>query len=237
LAVIFLLINKEDEAIKRLETALKYNPKHADTYEHLEQVYIKLDEHEKSVEMFSVAITQKSNVAHYYFCRGWSYRFLGKLENSVADFTRAHELDSENEKYSESMRDVKEEIVKNGMYDKIQKHLTGNAPKDQIYTSKDVQNDIDRHEWKSAIEKCDKILMRNADDFETRVLRASILVDAYSDYASAISDYGMAVYYAHNNGDKRYSEYKTAEAKTVEKIEKLFPNTSVRLAASTITSC
>jgi len=103
-----------------------------------------------------------------------------------------------------------------------QKHLTGDASKVQMYTSGDVKNDIVRREWESALQKCDKILIRNARDFETRALRASIFMDAYDDYASAISDYSMAAYYAHLKGDKRYSEYEAAKAQAVKKIEKIF---------------
>jgi Flp pilus assembly protein TadD len=222
LALILLITGKKNEAIKELKTALKYNQNNAETYEHLGQAYIRLNDYEKSVEAYSMAIKLESNIASYYFFRGWSYRFLGKLENAVADLTRAHELDPENNRISEDLSAVREEFMEKTIRDITLKHLTGNAPKNQMYTSMDVKNDIDRHEWESAIQKCDKIIMRNYNDFETRALRASLLIDAYGDYASAISDYSMATYYAHLKGDKRYSEYEAAKVQAVEKIEKLF---------------
>jgi tetratricopeptide (TPR) repeat protein len=222
LALILLVTGKIHEAIQKLKTALKYNQAHAKTYELLGTAYIRLNDYEKSVEAHSMAIELEPNISHYYFSRGWSYRFLGKLENTVADLTRAHELDPENNRISEDLREVRKELMEKKIFDITREYLTGNAPKDPIYTSVDVKNDIARHEWESAIQKCDKIITRNADDFETRALRASILIDAYCDYASAISDYSMAAYYAHLKGDKRYSEYEAAKALAVEKIEKLF---------------
>ena len=223
MSIILIIMGRNDEAIEKLEIALKYNPNYAETYEHLGQAYVTSNEYEKAVEAYSMAININPDVENYYVSRGLSYRILGELEKAMADLTRAHELDPENEKTSEDMREIKNELLEKGIYNIVKNHLTGNINKEQTYTSKDVKNDIKNKEWESAIKKCDKLIMRNADNFEIRALRASILIDAYGDYASAISDYSMAAYYAHQKNDKQHSVYEDARKKAEEEIEKLFP--------------
>ncbi|MDR2101533.1 MAG: tetratricopeptide repeat protein, partial [Treponema sp.] len=74
LAVLLLILGKENEAIEKLETALKYNPNHAETYGNLGGSYAKLQDFKKSAEAYSMTIKLEPNITEYYFFRGWAYR-------------------------------------------------------------------------------------------------------------------------------------------------------------------
>ncbi|MHB8647556.1 MAG: tetratricopeptide repeat protein [Thermomicrobiales bacterium] len=55
-------------------------------------VYVRMEEYEKALSDFSRAIALNGSAAGYYEARAYTYRWLGREEESKADFARADEI-------------------------------------------------------------------------------------------------------------------------------------------------
>jgi tetratricopeptide (TPR) repeat protein len=87
----------KSEAIKAFEAGLRLEPTHYQSMIWLGSCFCDLgkgpEDFSAAVLVFGGCIMRRPDATHAYYCRGLAFRKLGRLEDTLADFSKAIELD------------------------------------------------------------------------------------------------------------------------------------------------
>ena len=83
-----LIENDFDNAFKNFSTAIKKDPKNAEAYYYLADVYASKEEYSSAISQLNKVIELDSLFQFVYTKRGITYRKIGKLDLALADFSK-----------------------------------------------------------------------------------------------------------------------------------------------------
>jgi tetratricopeptide (TPR) repeat protein len=83
---------KDDEALQEIMKAIKINPKNAEAYCMLGNVYDNKGDTKQSIVAFNKAVEIKPNLTEAYYNRGNVYRKMGDFDQAISDYTKAIQI-------------------------------------------------------------------------------------------------------------------------------------------------
>lgn len=81
-------------AVRAFNKVIEFEPNNPEPHKFLGIMKYRTEEHEESLKQYELFLSKGKPDASLYFNRGNSYFKLGKMEEAIADYTRAIELDS-----------------------------------------------------------------------------------------------------------------------------------------------
>ncbi|HME42382.1 MAG TPA: tetratricopeptide repeat protein [Syntrophorhabdales bacterium] len=145
------------EAIRNLNEALKIDPRYDEAYDALEAVYKETNGYEKFISLLEDVV--KSNPDYYmgYLKLGIGYKSLTKYDKAIENLDRAVQIKPTGEAYAllgECYRQKKDH--KNAL--KNIREAIARSPKDLYAFETWVQSELDRGEYKNAIDIASKVI-------------------------------------------------------------------------------
>eukprot|EP00759_Apiculatamorpha_spiralis_P021240 PhF_6_TR26193/c0_g1_i2/m.37280 len=209
------------EACSLLTKAIALQPSWAQTFSLRAQCYRNLQEYKKAIFDYTMAIQieepkaneqqtvslrdtekRKEHIANYYGSRGMCFRLMGKLEDSINDFTRAKSLDKDSAKWyfnlGLSYYDMGEKVKAVKMYDEAIKLLDARQQKQShfratvLYASGSTRRELGQIEQSIADLKA---ACETEDKNASYLNNLGLSHFEAKDYSAAFACFGKAIEY------------------------------------------